>query len=49
MQSTHTFIHIDADIIVWEPFGKDLLSGSLTAQNIEKGTVFNWSLFTPHY
>lgn len=41
------FLHIDGDVIVWEPIDKAVLSGKLIAQNIEKGTEYYQNLFEP--
>jgi hypothetical protein len=34
------FLHIDADVFIWKPFDKGLLSGDLIAQNIEIATDY---------
>lgn len=32
------FIHVDGDVFIWEPFGKDFEQAGLIAQNLEIGT-----------
>lgn len=41
------FLHVDGDVIVWEPFNKKLLSSGLIAQNLEIGTEYYKNLFMP--
>ncbi|MFT3749902.1 MAG: hypothetical protein QM768_16380 [Agriterribacter sp.] len=46
-KQTQPFLHVDGDVMVWEPFDEDLLSAELIAQNVEKGTEYYRNLFTP--
>ncbi len=41
------FLHVDGDVMVWEPFRTELLSAELIVQNLEKGTEYYKDFFVP--
>lgn len=41
------FLHVDGDIMLWQPFEESLLSGELIAQNLERGTEYYQNCFWP--
>ena len=41
------FLHVDGDVLLWEPFAPSLLSASLITQNLEKGTEYYKNKFEP--
>jgi len=41
------FLHIDGDVMIWEPLDQTLLSQGLIAQNLERGTEYYRSRFEP--
>ncbi|MCH5716252.1 DUF6734 family protein [Niabella hibiscisoli] len=41
------FLHVDGDVMLWEPIDGTVLSGEIIAQNLEIGTDYYKSLFEP--
>ncbi|SEB17123.1 DUF6734 family protein [Pedobacter hartonius] len=42
---TKPFIHVDADVFIWDKFSEELEQAGLIAQNIERGTDYSDSMF----
>jgi len=39
-QQKESFLHVDGDVFIWEPFSDELTQGALIAQNIEAATKY---------
>jgi hypothetical protein len=44
-KQTRPFIHVDGDVVLWKPFGENLVKSPLIAQNLETGTDYYSRLF----